>query len=314
MIDEKEMPTQPTIPEKRQRGRPPKLNNPLYPHRIPIIDFSGGIEKLNTLDIDPRMMETMVSGLPLDELVSYEGGVPCATNIMCVGDAGVGKTTILLDLLASVQNKSDRRCLFICGEMGRKQMFKYTQRFPQFGIVQTMFVSDYLSHNTKDVIEQVLDIGWDLILVDSIAEVLDGVRDDNDWDRKRAESWLVETFTKNNKGENKENLYTTFLLIQQVTKGGDFVGSNRLKHMTDALLEMRIETGRGSTGNTYLEFTKNRNGPANIKFSFQLLNNAIYYGTMVKTDQEFEVPATEAAKAAAEIIIPQVLSNPINTN
>jgi predicted ATP-dependent serine protease len=61
---------------------------------------------------------------------------------MCIGDPGVGKTTVLLDLLASVQIiNPERKCLFISGEMGKKQMFKYSQRFPQFGIVKTLFVS-----------------------------------------------------------------------------------------------------------------------------------------------------------------------------
>ena len=135
----------------------------------------------------------MESGLILDLLVSHEGGMPCSSNMMCIGDPGIGKTTILLDFLSAIQLKNPtRKCLFISGEMGKKQMFKYTQRYPQFGFVDTLFVSDYSDHNAKDMIEQVLDLGWDLVLVDSVAEVLDGVRTDNNWDRKTAESWLVE--------------------------------------------------------------------------------------------------------------------------
>ena len=36
-------------------------------------------------------------------------------------------------------------------------------------------------------------------IIDSIAEVMGGVRDDNGWDRKTAESWLVENCTNQNK-------------------------------------------------------------------------------------------------------------------
>ena len=71
---------------------------------------------------------------------------------MAIGDPGVGKTTVMLDILSSIQNKG-RKCLFISGEMGRKQMFKYTERFKQFGIVDTLFTADYMQYNTKDVIE-----------------------------------------------------------------------------------------------------------------------------------------------------------------
>jgi len=156
-------------------------------------------------------------------------------------------------------------------------MFKYTKRFKQFGCVTTLFLSDFLEFNSKDVVEQVLSKGFDCVLIDSIAEVVDSVRDDNRWDRKTAESWLVDTCVKNNKGENIEEKFTSFLLIQQVTKAGDFVGSNKLKHMTDAMLEMRKESDRDG-GGTYLEFTKNRNGSVNKRLSFSLMNSEIEYG------------------------------------
>jgi predicted ATP-dependent serine protease len=169
--------------------------------------------------------------------------------------------------------------------MGKKQMFKYTQRFKQFGTVQTLFMSDYLEHNTKDVIEQVMEMGWDLILIDSIAEIIDGVRDDNSWDRKSAESWLVDLCTRNNKGENKTNKYTSFLLIQQVTKSGEFVGSNKLKHMTDAMMEMRRASERDG-GGTYINFIKNRNGNVDVKFGYELQNDYIYYGVTVNETEE----------------------------
>jgi len=267
--------------EKRGRGRPAKqhLNLTTVPS---IIDFSG-VEELSKLDIDPRMMDTMVSGLRVDELLSHEKGIPCATNIMCIGDPGVGKTTVLLDLLASIQLRG-RKCLFISGEMGKKQMFKYTERFPQFGLIKTLFMSDYLNYNTKDVVEQSLDMGFDLVLVDSAAEVVEGVRDDNGWDRKMAESWLVDVCTKNNKGENKENKYTSFLLIQQVTKSGVFVGSNKLKHMMDAMMEMR----RDKDGGTFMNFMKNRNGLVDCKLSYDLGSKKIVYGAITRIEEEAE--------------------------
>jgi predicted ATP-dependent serine protease len=267
----------------KKRGRPSKKNQ-VANFTVAPVNINFDIVKLNNLDIDPRMMETMKSGMMIDDLISHEGGIPCATNIMCIGDPGVGKTTVLLDILSGVQNRG-RKCLFISGEMGKKQMFKYTQRFPQFGNIQTLFMSDYLEHNTKDVIEGVMNMGWDLILIDSIAEIIEGVRDDNKWDRKQAESWLVDLCVKNNKGENKINAYTSFLLIQQVTKSGEFVGSNKLKHMTDAMMEMRRESDRNG-GGTYINFIKNRNGNVDQKFGYELQNDHIYYGVAVNEDAE----------------------------
>jgi DNA repair protein RadA/Sms len=267
-----------------KRGRPPK-NKPTEQMAHVQIDF-GQITKLKNLHIDSRMMEQMESGTILDLLISHEGGMPCASNMMCVGDPGVGKTTVLLDFLAMVQLKNPtRKCLFISGEMGKKQMFKYTQRYPQFGYVDTLFVSDYSQYNAKDMVEQVLNMGWDLVLIDSIAEVIDDVRTDMGWDRKTAESWLVDVCTQNNKGNNKENKYTSFMLIQQVTKAGVFVGSNKLKHMTDAMMEMRRESERDG-GGTYMEFTKNRNGEVAVKLYFQLTGTQIVYANLKAVEEE----------------------------
>lgn len=263
-----------------KRGRPSKsIQNATYTPSL--IDFSKVI-KLDKLDIDPRMMKTMKTGLSIDGLFSHEGGIPAATNIMMIGDPGVGKTTVLLDVLASAQNKG-AKCLFISGEMGKKQMFKYTERFKQFGIIETLFMQDYLEYNTKDVIEQVLDRGYDLVLIDSAAEIIEGVRDDNNWDRKMAESWLVDICVKNNKGENKTEKFTSFLLIQQVTKSGVFAGSNKLKHLVDAMGEMRRESDRDG-GATFINFTKNRNGLVDNKVYFQLNNKSIRYGSLVAVE------------------------------
>ena len=263
----------------KRKGRPSTKNVTYTPS---LIDFSK-VTKLDNLDIDPNMMATMKTGLKIDNLISHEGGIPAATNIMMIGDPGIGKTTVLLDVLSAAQNRG-AKCLFISGEMGKKQMFKYTQRFKQFGNIETLFMQDYLEYNTKDVIEQVLDMGYDLVLMDSAAEIIDGVRDDNNWDRKMAEAWLVDVCVKNNKGENKTNAYTSFMLIQQVTKSGVFAGSNKLKHLVDAMGEMRREAERDGSG-TYINFTKNRNGLVDNKMYYELSNSKIVYSAVVVNEE-----------------------------
>jgi hypothetical protein len=283
--------------EQRKPGRP-HLSQPMVPQIPSIIEFSE-VMKLNQLEIDPRMLNTMKSGLPLDELISYEGGTPCATNIMVPGDPGIGKTTLMLDLIAGIQNKKEYKCLFISGEMGKKQMFKYTQRFPQFGIVETLFMTDYIQYNAKDVVEQILNKGYDLILIDSIAEVLDSVRDDNRWDRKTAESWLVDLCVKHNSGENIGGKFTSFLLIQQQTKAGDAVGSNKLKHLVDAVCEVKLDK---ELNETYMMFSKNRNGHTNARFSYQLTNNSIYYGKITKEKIEPEMEVTNPEKIGNDVV------------
>ena len=49
--------------------------------------------------------------------------------------------------------------------------------------------------------------------------------------------------------------------------------------------EMRRESEKNG-GATYITFSKNRNGNAGIKFSYQLNADSIYYGKVVKDDEE----------------------------
>lgn len=246
------------------------------------------VKKLDSINISDGMLKLNKTGLVVDTLFSYEGGIPVGTNIMCTGDPGVGKTTLLLHTLSNLQlaNK-DLKCLFVCAEMSKIQMFKYMKRFPVFGNVETIFTSDYLNHNSKDVIEQLFNKGYDYILIDSIVEVLESVKEDAGMSQGQAEKWLIDLTVKHNEGNNDRDVYTTFLLIQQVTKAGVFVGSNKLKHITDAHMEMKRDSERDG-GGTYIMFSKNRNGQAGLKFTYQLSNNDIYYGTLVEDDSEEE--------------------------
>lgn len=253
------------------------------------------VNKLNALMIGEEMLTSNKTGLVVDTLYSYEGGIPVGTNIMCTGDPGVGKTTVLLQHLANLQvYNPNLKCLFICAEMSKIQMFKYTQRFPLFGNVETLFPTDFMDYNLKDVMEQILGKGYDYVLIDSIVEVLDTVKEDCSMTQGQAEKWLVDLCVKQNEAQNDRNVHSTMLLIQQVTKMGVFVGSNKLKHITDAHLEMKRESGRDG-GGTYMIFTKNRNGQSGIRFSYQLNNSEIHYGTLVE----------ETEPSVYEIVLPE---------
>lgn len=259
------------------------------------------VNKLNALMIGEEMLTSNKTGLVVDTLYSYEGGIPVGTNIMCTGDPGVGKTTVLLHTLANLQMYNSKlKCLFICAEMSKIQMFKYTQRFPIFGNVETLFPTDFMDYNLKDVMEQILQQGYDYVLIDSIVEVLDTVKEDCSMTQGQAEKWLVDLCVKQNEAQNDRKVHSTMLLIQQVTKMGVFVGSNKLKHITDAHLEMKRESGRDG-GGTYMTFTKNRNGQSGIRFSYQLNNSEIHYGTLVEERGE-EAPTYQ-------IVMPEVEFN-----
>ena len=225
--------------------------------------------RLDDLEYDPSIFKTLHTGTIVDKMFSNKGGVPKACNFIVIGDPGVGKTTVGLDIIADVQRTSGAKVLFISGEMNEVDMYEYMERYPKFGQIDIIFLADYVDENPKLVIEEMLKNGYDVVLGDSFVEIQDTVKEACYMTTSQAEKWLIDLMVSHNKGNNKAGLYTTFLMIQQVTKGGNFVGSNKLKHNTTGMLEIRFSGGENSQLR-YMEFTKNRRGSSNKKLYFGL--------------------------------------------
>lgn len=248
--------------KRKEQGLPP-----LDSTGIPMRNKELEIVKMKDQDFDPDLFIPMATGKVVDSLFTNDGGVPKATNYMVVGDPGVGKSTVTMDIVADL-NEQGYKCLFISAEMTRIDLYQYVQRYPKFGDIDILFLGEYIDDNPKYVIEELLEIGYDLVLIDSFAEVQEAVKEVNKLSTAGAEKWLIDSMIKQNLGQNAENKHTTFLCIQQVTKGGNFVGSNKLKHNTTGMLEMRFDDE--SATSSYLMFTKNRRGPVNKKMYFDL--------------------------------------------
>ncbi len=67
-----------------------------------------------------------------------------------------------------------------------------------------------------------------------------------------------------------------------MSKSGDFIGSNRIKHMTTAMAHLKFD-GRGRDAARYMIFSKNRRGDVGDKIYFSLFrpNNVEYSFEMV---------------------------------
>ena len=227
------------------------------------------LQKMKDIKFDPKIFKAMKTNGPIDYMFSSDGGFYPATNYMLIGDPGIGKSTFGLDILSEVvKNDPTKKVLFISGEMNQIDMYGYCERYPKFKDISTLFLCDYLDSNPKDIIERTFKHGWDLILIDSFIEVQEAVQSSNRLTRTAGEKWFIDLMVTNNKGKNHGKHYTSFLAIQQVTKGGNFVGSNKLKHNTTGMCELRYSNE--FAGDRYIKFSKNRRGFKYEKLYFDL--------------------------------------------
>lgn len=268
-----------------RRGRPKKIkiedpfitkkNNLLKIKKVKSKEsthLNPQIIKGSDLKFNDELFKPIKTNTELDILLSTDGGLMPGTNMVLVGGPGSGKSTLALDMLSNFTSQG-YKCLFISGEMDEIAFYKYCKRLPKFNQIPVLFLKNY-QNNVKEVLEYVFNLGYNVISIDSLVEVIDMVRDNYKMTEGAAEHWLLGLQDKNKKGENLNNLYTAFINIQQVTKEGEFRGSNRIKHMTDAMAHIgkpNINAARS------IYFSKNRDCDKDFRMSFTINSDSLTY-------------------------------------
>jgi len=227
------------------------------------------LTKLDDLNIDASLFIPMRTQSVFDKFASNSNGIEKGTNILLAGAPGSGKTSVGCELISSIHEQG-KKVLFISAEMNKVEMARYLQRFPRWGTIPMLFMSDCTdSENTKGAVEHVISQGWDLIFIDSFSELCSQVREENHgMSSSNVDKWLLDLMSVNNTGKNKSKRYTTFLTILQVGKSGQFIGSNKLKHAVTAMLHIELE----GNGKRFMYFSKNRVGDVGKKLFFNLDN------------------------------------------
>ena len=231
------------------------------------------IVKMRDVRFSPELFINYWTGTILDELLCSYQGLPKGVNYMVIGDPGVGKTTIILDLLANIQTKSpNAKILFVSAEMNEIDLAIYVERYPKFQDLNILFLETTFDNENKswDVFQRVLAQGWDIVAIDSFYELQGIVKEEENVTMKKSESMLLSLIRQHNKADNERKVNTTFLTIQQVTKSGAFVGSNRLKHMITAMMELRLDNAKNIYSKRFVVFTKHRRGDVGVKLYYDL--------------------------------------------
>lgn len=181
------------------------------------------------------------------------GGLYGGTVNIIIGESGSGKSTVLLDALASFKDINPSiKLLYISSEMTRNDILFYYKKTPQIAKVPTLLMMDYVENGTIDkVLEQTFNDDYDIIVLDSYQDVVVKMKEVLSWKANYAEGWLTNMMIT-----AAEKRGTAVAAIQHLTKGGTYVGSTYLKHATTAMMEIRID----DSGLRYIEFSKNRRG------------------------------------------------------
>ena len=279
------------------------------------------VVKMKDIQFEKGLFENWMTGKIMDELLCSYKGLPKGVNYMVIGDPGVGKTTIILDLLSDLSMYNSAKVLFVSAEMNEIDLAIYVQRFPKFQNLDILFVEGEFeqephSCKTLERLSAILDQGWDVVAIDSFYELQGVIKEEENVTLKKAESMLLSLMKQQSKGGNSKSINTTFLTIQQVTKSGAFVGSNRLKHSITAMMELRLENPKNIYSDRYAVFTKHRRGDVGVRLYYDLgsTGDVFYNEERYRNDQQIRRLQSNAANSIRNLADQfDLLFNSINT-
>ena len=280
------------------------------------------VVKMKDIQFEKGLFENWMTGKIMDELLCSYKGLPKGVNYMVIGDPGVGKTTLILELLSDLSLYNSAKVLFVSAEMNEIDLAIYVQRFPKFQNLDILFVEGEFeqephSCKTLERLSAILDQGWDVVAIDSFYELQGIIKEEENITLKKAESLLLSLMKQQSKGGNSKSINTTFLTIQQVTKSGAFVGSNRLKHSITAMMELRLENPKNIYSDRYAVFTKHRRGDVGVRLYYDLgaTGDVFYNEERYRNDQQIRRLQSNAANSIRNLADQfDLLFNSINTD
>ena len=191
--------------------------------------------------------ERALCGFPEIDRVLGGGLIPGAF-ILCGGDPGIGKSTLLLQLLTS-WSKRAKKGLYITGEESVEQIFLRGKRL---GISESS-ISMLAETSAEEILSRLAQAKPDIVVIDSIqtlySEALESAPGSVAQVRETASMLL--RFAKQN--------MTAVILIGHVTKEGAIAGPRVLEHMVDTVLYFE---GDSHYQYRILRAVKNRYGPS----------------------------------------------------
>ena len=226
------------------------------------IDFGTNILELQVPDQLRNKVKTGVDYI--DCALGGEGFTPSAVTFF-TGEPGSGKTTMMLNLANSLTRKG-AVVVFNTAEESLYQVKLVVERLKLrtgFAVGQETHVPTLLEK--CDALRAKNPGKPFFLIIDSLQCMDDGKYADGHTNSKSAERalGLVTDYCKQH--------YVNAVVIGQVNKGGQMAGTNKLKHMVDAMMHLGVERKDADLeGCRVLQTTKNRFGGCGHTFYLAL--------------------------------------------
>lgn len=218
----------------------------------PLTEKELVVKTIDLNNIDKARFNAIPTGTAFDTIASKRNGIMPGTTYIITGESGAGKTTVATNIADYLkENNEDYTAGFISCEMDEDDWTEECIDNPRLAELETIFMLDYLdASNYADILTEGLK-KWNFVILDSFEVVIDQLREIKGWTAKKAEAELINIMRK-----AAADSGCTILAIQQYTKGGTFVGSNKIKHMLTGMIFVKFD----KHGERYIIFTKNRRG------------------------------------------------------
>jgi len=205
-------------------------------------------------DIDSRQQQRLNTGIgELDRVLG--GGLIPGSVVLLGGEPGIGKSTLLLQVSASLAE--DGKVLYISGEESARQLKMRARRLK----LSSDNLIIYSGSSLEKAIKHLKEIDPLCVVVDSIQSIHSYDSNSTLGSTKQVRE-LGQAFTRVAKGQE-----ITTLLVGHVTKSGEFSGPKTIEHLVDATIYFE---GKRDNNLRMLRPQKNRFGSTRVIGLFQM--------------------------------------------
>lgn len=214
--------------------------------------------EFSDLSCSDEKVERVLSNIPEFDRVLGGGAVP-GSVVLIGGDPGIGKSTLLLQVLSAFSQ--DHNCVYISGEESSEQICLRAARIG----ANNSNVKLACETNIDAIINSLSKV--DFLVIDSIQTLQSPTVESipGTVTQVRTVAYELINFAK--------TTGTTVFLIGHVTKEGAIAGPKVLEHMVDTVLYFE-----GERGNSYriLRAVKNRYGPCDELGIFEMHGHGLF--------------------------------------